>query len=240
MCFTISIPLAREEIEKRFGAKFLAGTEYKPAWYLSAFSLPYVPVVPAKSPGEVQMLRWGLIPYWVKDRASAESIQVKTFNARAESITEKPSFRNPIRNKRCLVISCGFFEWQQRGTLKIPHYIYLKDGQPFAFAGIYDDWTDPETGEMTSTFSIITTKANPMMEKIHNTRQRMPVILPADVEKDWLNTNTDQQQILSFLNPLDDSLMQAYTISRLISMPGAEKNIPEIIRPFSYDETALS
>jgi len=236
MCFTISIHLTREEIEKRFGAKFREETVYQPAWYLSAFNLPYVPVVPDESPDELQLYQWGLIPYWIKDRAAAESIQMKTFNARAESIAEKPSFRNSIKNKRCLVISRGFFEWQQRGTLKIPYYVYLKDGKPFAFAGIYDKWTDPATGEITTTFTIITTKANPLMEKIHNTKQRMPVILPADVEKDWLSKSTDQKQILNFLNPLDESLMQAHTISRLISMPGAEKNIPEIIKPFTYDE----
>jgi putative SOS response-associated peptidase YedK len=239
MCFTISIPLTREEIEKRFNAKFKPGSEYQPAWYLNAFSLPYVPVVPDRNPDEVQMFRWGLIPYWVRDRTSAESIQVKTFNARAESITEKPSFRVPIRNKRCLVISKGFFEWQQRGAVKVPHYIYLKGGDPFSFAGIFDEWTDPSTGEITPTFSIITTPANPLMQKIHNSKQRMPVILPADIEKDWLDKKADQEAILKFLNPLDENLMQAHTISRLISMPGAEKNIPEIIQPFDYDAVPL-
>src|SRR4030042_970823 len=109
MCFTISIYLTRNEIERRFGARFNEDTDYQPAWYHSAFTLPFIPVVPDENPREIKLFRWGLIPFWVKDRASAESIQVKTFNARAESIAEKPSFRNPIRNKRCLVISCGFF-----------------------------------------------------------------------------------------------------------------------------------
>lgn len=239
MCFTISIYLTRNEIENRFGARFREDTNYQPAWYHSAFSLPYIPVVPDVNPGEVQLFRWGLIPFWVKDRASAESIQVKTFNARAESITEKPSFRTSIKSKRCLVISNGFFEWQQRGTLKIPYYVYLKNQEPFAFAGIYDNWTDPATGETIFTFSIITTRANPLMDIIHNTKKRMPVILHPDIEKEWLDKNTDQQQILDYLNPYDEKLMKAHTVSRKISMPGVEKNIPEIIKPFSYDDIPL-
>jgi putative SOS response-associated peptidase YedK len=239
MCFTISIYLTRNEIERRFGAKFKEDTDYQPAWYYSAFTLPFIPVVQDENPSVVQLFRWGLIPFWVKDRTSAESIQMKTFNARAESITEKPSFRNPIKNKRCLVISNGFFEWQQRGTLKIPYYVYLKNREPFAFAGIYDNWTDPETGETIFTFSIITTQANPLMDIIHNTKRRMPVILPPDIEKEWLNKNTGQQQILDYLNPYDDKLMQAHTVARKISMPGVEKNIPEIIQPFSYDDIPL-
>jgi putative SOS response-associated peptidase YedK len=196
--------------------------------------------VPDETPGEVQMFQWGLVPFWVKDRAAADAIRLKTFNARAESITEKPSFRHSIRNKRCLVISRGFFEWQQRDNIKIPYYIYLDNEEPFAFAGIYDNWSDPGTGEYITTFSIITTRANPLLEKIHNTKQRMPVILPADIEKEWLNRDTDPEKILNYLNPYDEKLMKAHTVSRKISIPGVEKNVPDIIEPFGYDELPLT
>jgi len=239
MCFTIAIHLTRSEIEKRFGARFRPDTSYQPAYYHSAFMLPEIPVITGEDPEVIQLFQWGLIPFWVKDTESADSIRKKTFNARAESITEKPSFRSSIRSKRCLVVSRGFFEWQLRGKTRIPYYVYLEDERPFAFAGIYDRWADPETGEITSTFSIITTEANPMMAKIHNTKKRMPVILPPEEEKAWLDRDLPQQGVLELLKPYDEAGMRAHTISRNISMPGTEKDIPGTLEPYNYDDPAL-
>ncbi len=239
MCFTIAIHLTRDEIEKRFGARFRPDTNYQPAWYQSAFTLPEIPVIADREPENIELFQWGLIPFWVKDEASAEDIQKKTFNARAETIAEKPSFRSSIRSKRCLVISRGFYEWQMRGNEKIPHYIYLKDEVPFAFAGIYDDWTDRDSGEIRSTFSIITTEANPLMEKIHNIKKRMPVILPREAEKEWLDRDKDMNSVLGMLRPYDANRMQARTISKKISMRGVEKNVPDILQPFSYENPTL-
>jgi len=239
MCFTIAIHLTRNEIEKRFGARFRPDTSYQPAYYQSAFTLPEIPVIADREPENLELFQWGLIPFWVKDAASAEGIQQKTFNARAETVAEKPSFRNSIRNKRCLVISRGFYEWQLRGNEKIPHFVYLKDDVPFAFAGIYDDWTDRDSGEIRTTFSIITTVANPLMEKIHNTKKRMPVILPREAEKEWLDKDKDLDSVLDMLKPYDDSMLQAHTISKKISMRGVEKNTPDIMQPFNYDDPSL-
>jgi putative SOS response-associated peptidase YedK len=239
MCFTIAIHLTRNEIEKRFGARFRPDTSYEPAYYRSAFDLPEIPVITDREPSTVELFQWGLIPFWVKDAASAEGIQKKTFNARAESVAEKPSFRNSLRNKRCLVVSRGFFEWQLRGNEKIPHYICLEDENPFVFAGIYDNWTDRDSGEIRSTFSIITTAANPLMDRIHNTKQRMPVILPREAERQWLDRDRDVDSVLDMLRPYDERLMKAYTISKKISMRGVEKNVPDILEPFDYDDPIL-
>jgi len=138
------------------------------------------------------------------------------------------------------VISKGFFEWQAREKEKIPYYIYMDDEQPFAFAGLYDRWINPGTGEISNTFSIITTTANPLLAKIHNTKERMPVILPREREMDWIDPEIPLGSALNLLKPYDDARMKAHTISKRISMPGVEKNIPEIIKYFDYQNDLLN
>ena len=234
MCFTIAIHATREEIEERFNARFEDPAQFSPGYYFSAFTMPLIPVLTGRNPDKLKMFRWGLIPSWVKDETYADSIRTKTFNGKAETITEKPSFRNAVKTNRCLVISKGFFEWQARGNEKIPYYIYHGDEMPFAFAGLYDRWINPGTGEINNTFSIITTAASPLLAEIHNTKQRMPVILPKEREKEWIDPEIPLNHALNLLRPYDDTLLKAHTISKRISMPGAEKNIPEIIEYFNY------
>jgi len=235
MCFTIAIHASREEIEKRFDARFDDPAGFLPGYYFSAFSLPAIPVITGRDSRLIRMYRWGLIPSWTKDEAYAEGIRTKTFNAKAETITEKPSFRNAVKTNRCLVVSKGFFEWQKRENEKIPYYIGLEDDRIFAFAGLYDTWVHPQTGEINNTFTIITTTANPLLAVIHNTRQRMPVILPKEKEQDWINPGVPLDKALELLVPYDQEKMKSYTISKLVSTPGAIKNIPEVLKPYDYN-----
>jgi putative SOS response-associated peptidase YedK len=239
MCFTIAIHASREEIEKRFDARFDDPTVFLPGYYFSAFTFPAVPVITGKDNHRIRMYRWGLIPSWTKDEQYAEGIRTKTFNAKAETVTEKPSFRNVVKTNRCLVVSKGFFEWQKRENEKIPYYIGLGDDQIFAFAGLYDTWIHPVTGEINETFTIITTTANPLLAFIHNTKQRMPVILPKENEQDWINTGNPLDKALELLVPYDQEKMKSYTISKLVSIPGAKKNVPEVLKPFSYENKGL-
>jgi len=187
MCYTIKIDMSREELEKRFGARFVGPEEYRPGSRVNAFSLPALPVITGEDPGEIRLYYWGLIPFWVKDRKDAESIRKKTFNARSESLGEKPSYRGLINRRHCLVLANGFYEWQTLEKQKVPYFIGLKDQTAFALAGLYDTWTDRTTGEIFPTFTVITTRANPMMEKIHNIKKRMPVILSPEEERNWLD-----------------------------------------------------
>lgn len=122
---------------------------------------------------------WGLIPSWAKD----PSIARKMFNARAETIADKPSFRSAFKKRRCLVIADGFYEWQKTGKTKTPFLIRLKSGQPFGFAGIYESWVAPDR-KVLDTCAIITTEPNDLIRPIHD---RMPVILPKDKETIWLD-----------------------------------------------------
>ena len=239
MCFTVAIHATREEIESRFQAKFSGDQVFKPGYYFSAFTLPFIPVITGQESNKIDLYRWGLVPSWVRDSSAADAIRIKTFNAKAETLTEKPSFRSAVKSKRCLVLSKGFFEWQSRQNDKIPYFISLKKDEPFAFAGLYDSWHDRETGEIHNTFTIITISASPLLAEIHNTRKRMPVILPRETEKEWIDPDRHPEKALELLKPVDDSQLHAYTVSRLVSKQGIDKNVPEVIKPFNYDASRL-
>lgn len=206
MCYTIKIDLTREELEKRFGAKLSEPEKYQRDSKVSAFSLPLLPVICNDNAGEIRLFYWGLIPYWVKDAKNAGEIRTKTFNARSETLAEKASFRNILNTKRCLVLTNGFYEWQTSGKEKIPYFIGLSEQPAFALAGLYDQWTNRETGEELNTFTIITTRANPMMEEIHNIKKRMPVILSPKDEQRWLDLSIYPQNTGIF-EPFPEKLM---------------------------------
>lgn len=125
---------------------------------------------------------------------------------------EKPSFREPIMKKRCIVPSTGYFEWRHEGAKKIPYYIHLKDEPIFSMAGIYDRWLDKETGEEYDTFSIITTDTNPLTDYIHNSKHRMPAILSKEDEEKWLDSDLQKADVTSLLKPFDANKMDAYII----------------------------
>jgi putative SOS response-associated peptidase YedK len=129
----------------------------------------------------------------------------------------------------------GFYEWREEGKRKYPYYISLTNNDAFALAGIWDSWLNNRTGEVKETFSIITTRANPLLARIHNTRLRMPVILRQADEKRWLEKNLDKTAIDSLLEPYDASQMKAHTVSRLISTKRVNTNVPEVMAEFTYE-----
>jgi len=239
MCYTVNINLTRNALEKRFGAGFNEPSSFDPGYYFNAFEIPDLPVIMGEEPESISMLKWGLIPFWVKDAASSEEIRRKTFNARKETILEKPSFRAAVKSRRCLILCRGFYEWESREKEKIPYYIYLKGEPPLAMAGLYENWTDRETGEVISTCTIITTAANTMMEKIHNTKKRMPLILGEENEKAWIDPDLPAEKAMGYLQPVDEKLMDSHTISKLISKRGVQKNTPDLVKPFSYQGNSL-
>ncbi|MCM3454744.1 SOS response-associated peptidase [Heyndrickxia oleronia] len=159
-------------------------------------------------------LRWGLIPSWAND----PKIGYKMINARAETIHEKPSFKRLLARRRCLVIADGFYEWKKDGNKKQPFHIFLKDKQPFAFAGLWDRWI--QAGEIIQTCTIITTAANELMADIHD---RMPVILTKESERQWLDRKIqDEDQLKSLLIPYDSTAMDIYPISEFVNSPRNE------------------
>ena len=220
MCYTIKINLTREEIEKRFRATLEQPELFSPGEKISAFALPVVPVIVDKNPERIGSYTWGLIPFWVKDAESADALRRRTFNAKAETLAEKPSFRNAFKSRHCLVLTSGFYEWQTAGKEKIPYLMGLKDQRAFALAGLYDIWTNPVTGEMLNTFTVITTRANPRMEEIHNLKKRMPVILPPENEKRWLSHDLSPQEIISLFEPYPQELMTFEKLEKKPPMAG--------------------
>jgi len=235
MCYRYSVP-NREILEKKFKATFKRNEVFERKYHVDAFNSPNLPVITNESPQQIDLFHWGLIPFWVKDLKAANEIRQKTANARSESIFEKPSFRNSAEKKHCLVLADGFFEWKFFNGKNYPYYIFLKKHKPFAMAGLWEDWTNRETQEKINTFTIITTKANPMMENIHNKKKRMPVILrPEDYDK-WISMPIDKQSSLELLIPYDQDDMEAYTISRLITSKKENPNSPDVIKPFRYKE----
>jgi len=236
MCFDISFALKSDRLEERFAAKFEKPEFFEPVYHVSAFTTPQAPVITNEKPDSIQMLSWGLIPFWVKDEDTAMQIRTKTFNARSETLFEKPSFRHAIKKNRCLILVDGFFEWRLLKGKNYPYFIYMRDMDPFALAGIWDVWHSKEEEIDRTTFSVITTKANPLLEKIHNKKKRMPAILKRDVERQWLASDIDKHEIYSLLEPIDDSLLAAHPVSRLVSFKKENTNVPEVRKRHEYEE----
>ncbi|MGB3135248.1 MAG: SOS response-associated peptidase [Nodosilinea sp.] len=168
----------------------------------------------ADSAPHFNLLQWGLIPSWAKDPA----VGSRLINARAETVAEKPSFRAAFKRRRCLVLADGFYEWQRQGDRqpKQPHYIFLKDHRLFAFAGLWEHWSDPSGGDL-QTCTILTTDPNPLMEPIHN---RMPVILSPKDYAAWLDPSYFQRQDLqAMLRPYNADAMDRYPVSTLVNKP---------------------
>jgi putative SOS response-associated peptidase YedK len=159
------------------------------------------------------LVRWGLIPYWAKDR----SIATKTINAMSETATEKPAFRDAMRLRRCLIPADGFYEWRTLGPkAKQPFSIGLVDDSVFAFAGLWERWRDP-SGELVETCSILTTKPNSLVADVHD---RMPVILSAADYDLWLDPGiTNPERVVDCLKPFDARLMKKYPVSTRVNRP---------------------
>ena len=234
MCFTVNVNLIKEELENRYGATLIDPDKYRPSYYYHAFGLPSLPAVCSSEPSEIRLLKWGLIPSWTRSIDQANIIRYKTFNARSESIDTKSSFSSAFAAKRCIIPVKGFFEWQHVGNEKIPWYIYQSENEVLSIAGIYDDWIENSTGEVFSTFSIVTTDANDLMARIHNSGKRMPVILNNSSEARWLDLSVTKEDALRLLIPCPSDILKAHTISPLINSRSSDKNTPELIQPYNY------
>jgi putative SOS response-associated peptidase YedK len=236
MCFTVNLNLIKEELENRYGATLIDPDRYRPSYYYHAFSLPEIPAICSTDPGKIKLLRWGLIPSWTRSTEDANIIRYKTFNARAETIDKKPSFSSAFRSRRCIIPVKGFFEWQHAGKVRIPWYICHYDDEILSLAGLFEEWTESSTGRILSTFSVITTEANEMMAEIHNSAKRMPAILDRDSEAGWNDRSAKPADLSGFLRPCPSEMLKAHTISPLINDRNANRNTPDLIKPYSYEK----
>lgn len=222
MCGRYSLYADYRTLLERFDVEEVSfGEEEYTESYNVAPSQQVVAVVNDGTKNRLGFLKWGLVPPWAKD----EKIGYKMINARAETAAEKPSFRNAFKKKRCLVVADSFYEWKRTDDGKTPMRIKLKSGEPFAFAALWESWKSPD-GKTVNTCSILTTKANELMETIHD---RMPVILTKEAEKIWLDPKVQDAEVLgSLLRPFDSDDLEAYEVSSAVNSP--KNNGPELIK----------
>jgi len=218
MCGRYTIVAKAEEIEKRFQVEV-------PEYYLPRYNAAptqILPVVTNESPSGLSFFRWGLIPFWAKDI----SIGSRMINARSETLHEKPSFKQALKKRRCLVPADGFYEWKKiDAKTRIPHRILMQDGSLFSFAGLWEHYIDPDENQIYS-FTIVTTNANERVAPLHD---RMPVILTMETEQRWLDDSLDVREHLDLLKPYNAEAIQAYPVSPGVNKP--ENDRPDLIKP---------
>jgi putative SOS response-associated peptidase YedK len=178
---------------------------------------------------ELKTMRWGLVPSWAPDPSMGQ----RMINARAETLLEKPSFKQLVSTRRCLVPADGFYEWRREGNRKVPMWFYLNSRKPFAFPGLWDCWLDRDTGRQLYTFTIITTQANGLVRRIHD---RMPVIYDGAMGKQWLDGPFGGRTMALdlVLQPLPSERMEARAVSTLVNSP--ENDTPACIQAVSADQ----
>ena len=213
-----------------------------PLFHASGFSHPRVLVYTADQPDFPTVATWGLVPHWVRDAEQQKKLWNQTLNARGETLFEKPSFRKAAQSNRCLLYADGFYEHHHHKGQTFPFFIHRKDGEPMAMACLYSDWRDPDSGALLTTFSIVTTEGNSLLEHIHNNPKtegpRMPLILPDALAEKWLQPlqdDRDRGEIEALIQPYPEGELTAYTVSRLRGKEYAG-NIPQINEPVVYPE----
>ncbi len=180
---------------------------------------------------QVELYHWGLIPSWAKD----PKIGSRMINARSETLTEKPSFRSAYKRRRCLILADGYYEWQTitGEKSKQPIYVHLKSQNPFAFAGLWEEWKANYMERPLRSCTIITCSPNSFLEQYHH---RMPVILPEDVYAQWLAPSEQSSEMLQpLLKPYPDDEIEAYPVSRFVNRPANDS--PECIQRVSDMDT---
>jgi putative SOS response-associated peptidase YedK len=207
-----------EALEERFRAH--VSTEVAAPTYNAAPSQAQLTILNDHSDTIVRAA-WGFVPEWADGRPHVKPL----INARAETAATKPFFRDAFKRKRCLVLADGFYEWKRAGKSKVPYRIALKTEEPFTFAGIWSAVHDAQ-GVVHPTFAILTTEANALVSQIHN---RMPVILHAEDEADWLNPRLSLDEAQALLVPLPAELLMMYEVSPKVNSPAF--NVPEALQP---------
>ena len=167
--------------------------------------------------------RWGLLPWFAKDRKQA----ARAINARVETAAQKASFKDSFSRRRCIIPADGFYEWERKEKGKLPHYIFAAGGGPLPLAGLWSSWKDPETGERLRTCTILTGRPNELVAPLHD---RMPVTIPKELWEEWLDPESqDADVVRGLLDKASSPLLAEYAVSTLVNK--VQNNIPELIDP---------
>lgn len=224
MCGRYTLVVELIDLMTRFNA-LLSEIDWKPRYNLAP-SQPGLVVIRADKQNILKEMKWGLVPHWAKD----PSIGNRLINARLETIDEKPAFRQSLISRRCIIPADGFYEWQKQTSGKVPFRITLETGDAFGFAGLWDTWKTP-SGELLNSFTIITTEPVAAISTIHN---RMPLILPPELEEAWLAGPTEpgKDGVKKFLALMHPAIrLRAYRVGPLINKPSIDR--PECVEEVS-------
>lgn len=204
---------------------------------VNGFEHPAMPIITNTNPSDIELFQWGLVPSTVQSEGEASRFlqSYNTLNAKGERLQESKIYSTPAKKQRCLVLASGFFEWHHVGKQKIPYYISLKDDELFAFAGLWDVWTDTK-GAIHNTYTIITTQANELMAEIHNTKKRMPVILTNEQEQLWLSAGISSKELSHLTQPISSELIKAHTIKNFLSPKHTASATADILKEYDYSD----
>jgi putative SOS response-associated peptidase YedK len=255
MCYDIKTKLESQlKRAKRFNdPDWIADLEEKlipykdPVYHhISGYNHPKLLIYTNDRPYMPTISLWGLVPHWIKNNDQRLKFWNNTLNARGETIFEKPSFRDSAKNKRCILYLDGFYEHHHFKGKTYPFFITRKEVRPLSIAGLWSEWVNKETGEILNSFTIVTTRGNSLMAKIHNNPKliepRMPVILTEEMEDLWLEPITNEQQrkeIVELIQPCPENILKAHTVRRLRGKE-AVGNIPEASEYFRYNELVVA
>jgi putative SOS response-associated peptidase YedK len=219
MCGRFVLIASLADVIEEFGVADFAGS-FTQRYNIAPGS--EVAAVVREGMNRLAFMKWGLVPSWAKD----PSIGTGMINARAETVGEKPSFRDSFRKRRCLIPASGYYEWRKSGGRKIPYYIHARSGKPFGFAGLYDTWVAPD-GVPVRTCTIITTEAAETVRLIHD---RMPLVIPTHTMPQWLDPSlTDTKALIPLLAGPPEEYLEAYEVSTLVNSP--KNDSPRLIVP---------
>ncbi|MEJ7643492.1 MAG: SOS response-associated peptidase [Chryseolinea sp.] len=213
---------------------------FTPHYHENGYDYLVAPIVTTTQPDQLIPYQWGFVPWWTKSFQEGVRLRAQTLNCISEEMFEKSSFRDAAKQgQRCLIPCSGFFEWRWldvKGKVKVPYFVRLPEQKNFSIAGLYGSWKDRSTDQELHTYTVLTTRANPLMEKIHNNKMRMPVIIPRQYEKDWLNPNLSKDDVMALCQPYDESSMDGYTISKLVTSKVEESDVAKVLEPQTYAE----
>lgn len=231
MCYKVHIP-KKEKLAKVLAPLGFEVANYEHFYHADGFKKPFLPVTSGDAPRSVNTARWKLLPNSVKNETEAVKY-ANTLNAKCETIFDLYSFKNFIPTNRCLLWVDGFYEPNHPAPdVTVPYYVTMENGEPFTLGGVYNDWTNKDTGEKIRTFSVITTEPNELMKQVHNEGERMPLIIKPEERDKWIG-QLDKASIIEMMIPLPDGLLKAYPVSSDLYARGYDSNILDITLPVS-------
>jgi putative SOS response-associated peptidase YedK len=231
MCYHISNTKSARKLEDFFDARFEDKSVYEPNYHLNGFDNKNVYIIPQEKDHRIGSAKWGLLPENIENSESFKK-RFNTLNAKSETLFTSNLWKEPVTNRRCLILADGFFESKHVNNNKYPHYIRLKNQDPFAFAGVYNYH---QNGVFSC--SIITKQANPFMAEIHNSKKRMPLILDKSFEKEWLKPTLSKNSIIEIIETsFMTKELEAYAVSKNVTNSRLISNTIDILKPYYYPE----